>query len=105
MSNQKPVYIIAHNPNSLKEVDEVLALGVNALEPDIHYNPATRDLCISHDMPGEDDDPPTVPGFLGYIKEQVARYPDLCMLLLDIKLEDAFYNEVPLADWGTRLHK
>lgn len=100
----KPVYIIAHNPNSLKEVDEVLALGVNGLEPDVHYNPATRDLCISHDMPGEDDDPPTVPGYLNYVKQQLRQYPGLSLLLFDIKLEDAFYNEVPLADWGTRLH-
>jgi len=104
MTAPRPVYIIAHNPNTSEEVDHVLALGVNGLEPDIHYNAQTRDLCISHDLPGEGDDPPSVPAYLKHVKSKLSEYPALAMILFDIKLEDAFYNEVPIADWGMRLH-
>jgi hypothetical protein len=100
-----PVYIIAHNPNSPEEAEKVLALGVNGLEPDIHYDPRTRDLCISHSAPGENDEPPSVPAYLRYVKSRLAQYPGLSLMLFDIKLEGEFYNEVPIADWGMRLHE
>ena len=53
-----PVYIIAHNPNTIAEADEVLAAGVNALEPDIQYNEYMKRLCIAHDAPGKSANPP-----------------------------------------------
>jgi hypothetical protein len=100
-----PIYIIAHNPNTLKEADEALALGVNALEPDIQYNEYTKDLCISHDAPGKNDDPPTVDAYLEHVKQQLDRYPGLSLIFFDIKLDEPAYNSIPIAEWGTKLHR
>lgn len=99
-----PVYVIAHNPNTIEEVDEVLPKGVNALEPDIAYNPNTRQLCISHDVPGKEDDPPTLEEFLLHIKKRLGEYPALSLILFDIKLDKPEYDGIPIAEWGTRLH-
>lgn len=102
--NKTPVYIIAHNPNTTAEADEVLAAGVNGLEPDIHFNEHTGDICISHDAPGSADNPPTVEDYLAHVKRQLPHYPGLSMILFDIKLEEPLYNDLPLAHWGLRLH-
>ncbi len=100
-----PVYIIAHNPNTLAEADEALALGVNALEPDIQYNEYTRDLCIAHDAPGKDDHPPTVDAYLEHVKTRLEKYPGLSLIFFDIKLDEPAYNGIPIAQWGTRLQR
>jgi len=34
-ANPRPFYIVAHNPNTTADVDDALAAGANALEPDI----------------------------------------------------------------------
>lgn len=98
-----PVYIIAHNPNTLAEVDEVLAAGVNALEPDIHYHKQRKDLCISHDEPGSSDNPPTLEAYLEHVKLRIEQYPGLSLILFDIKLDEQEYGGISIADWGTKL--
>jgi hypothetical protein len=98
-----PVYIIAHNPNTLSEVDEVLAAGVNALEPDVQYHKYRKDLCIAHDEPGTSDDPPAIEAYLEHVKRRMEQYPGLSLILFDIKLDEQQYNGIPIADWGTKL--
>jgi len=99
-----PVYIIAHNPNTLDEADNVLAAGVNALEPDVQYNKFTKNLCISHDAPGKSDDPPSLEAYLEHVKLRLDDYPGLSLVLFDIKLDETEYNGISIADWGTDLH-
>ena len=100
-----PVYIIAHNPNTIAEVDKVLAAGVNGLEPDVQYNEQTKDLCMSHFAPGMPDDPPCVETYLQHVKEQLERYPALSLILFDIKLDQQEYNSISIADWGKKLYQ
>jgi hypothetical protein len=37
MSNPRPFYLIAHNPNTVDKATACLAAGANALEPDVFY--------------------------------------------------------------------
>ena len=99
-----PVYIIAHNPNTIAEADEVLAKGVNGLEPDIQYNKYTKNLCISHDAPGKSDEPPSVETYLEHVKRRLDQYPGLSLILFDIKLDEPEYNGISIGEWGTLLH-
>lgn len=100
-----PVYIIAHNPNTLTEVDKVMAAGANALEPDVQYNEYTKALCISHFAPGMCDEPPGVEDYLLHVKQRLQQYPALSLVLFDIKLDQPEYNSIPIGDWGKQLYE
>ena len=36
---RRPVYVIGHNPNTLKDCRRFLEAGANGLEPDIQWHP------------------------------------------------------------------
>jgi len=39
-TDARPFYVMARNPNTIKDVDEALKPGANALEPDLNILPA-----------------------------------------------------------------
>jgi hypothetical protein len=48
-STPHPFWIFGHNPNSIDDANNYVALGVNALEPDIEYIPDDGGLVVRHD--------------------------------------------------------
>src|SRR5262245_47741541 len=75
----RPFYVIGHNTNSTDEVKDVLALGANAIEPDvnIYSNRSRPGLCISH---GEGDDAaPPIDEFLNSLALIARAYPRLAL--------------------------
>jgi hypothetical protein len=104
----RPFYIVAHNPNALSEVDQALAAGANALEPDIMKFSdgttvfGTSDHVNSHaDASGlfvyHDDVttttrlPVTVEAYFDHVHDAVLRGSNIALITLDIKSPAAPY--------------
>jgi glycerophosphoryl diester phosphodiesterase len=86
----RPFYLCGHNPNSFDLVEQALAEGANALEPDVNvFQRRANELCISHGGTlgtgqGDDDEPALVP-FLRFLRQQAERYPQLSLIVFDCK--------------------
>jgi hypothetical protein len=86
----EPVWILGHNTNSIKEVNDALDQGANAVEIDVTaYAHDLNALCIDHagimgDDPGHASAPAFEP-FLRELREVVDRRTELCMVELDLK--------------------
>jgi hypothetical protein len=104
-TNARPFYVVAHNPNTLDDVDSALAAGANALEPDLQILPAGAVAGIPCNPPPglcfEDDPdgivlyhdhvllttriPMTLENFLDGLHQRAKDNPQLAMILFDVK--------------------
>jgi hypothetical protein len=104
----RPFYIVAHNPNELTEVDQALAAGANALEPDImkfsdgttvigtsdHVNShaGASGLFVYHDgVTITTRLPVTVEAYFDHLHDAVLRGSNIALITLDIKSPAAMY--------------
>jgi len=104
----RPFFIVAHNPNELLNVDQALAAGANALEPDImkfsddttvndtddHVNShaGPSGLFVYHDDTSETSRlPVTVEDYFDHIHEAVLNGANVALITLDIKSPAARY--------------
>jgi hypothetical protein len=81
---RRPFWIFAHNPNEMSNVDDTVASGGNALEPDItFFEPdqecslllgkiSPSDLYIYHDSTCPTRKPDTVEDYLDHVHDVVA---------------------------------
>jgi hypothetical protein len=84
MRQQRPFYIIGHNPNTIDEAEEFLENGANALEPDIVY--AENQYYVSHNQLPSYGDCPTVEVYLQQLKALLLEKKyDLALIIWDIK--------------------
>ena len=104
----RPFYIVAHNPNVLSDVDQALAAGANALEPDImkfsdgttvigtsdHVNPhaGASGLFVYHDdVTITTRLPVTVEAYFDHVHDAVVGGSNIALITLDIKTPAAMY--------------
>jgi hypothetical protein len=106
-SDPRPFYIMAHNPNTLEEVDAALQVGgvdadalANALEPDITLATgcAGGDILVDWDSTspnrgGHCDDTHFV-DWLMYVHDRAIEHPELALILFDIKPSAASVEHV-----------
>lgn len=84
MQQQRPFYIIGHNPNTIDEAREFLHNGANALEPDIVY--AENHYYVSHNKLPSYEDCVTVEVYLQQLKALLLEKKyDLALIIWDIK--------------------
>jgi hypothetical protein len=97
-ADPRPFYIIAHNPNTLEEVDAALQVGgvdadplANALEPDVTVAEGCDggDILVNYDSSspnrdGDCDDTHFVDWLAG-VHERALEHPELALILFDIK--------------------
>jgi len=90
-ADPRPFYIVAHNPNTIHDVEVSLAAGANALEPDI----TTADDCDGQtilvdkdsDIPfnGGDCDDTRLVDWLDAVHNLAISNPQLALIVFDIK--------------------
>ena len=80
----RPFYVVAHNPNTISDVQAALDAGANAIEPDVNvYEDREDQLCISH---GEGDiDAPSLTKFLADLHDVAVKRSELCLVVFDCK--------------------
>jgi hypothetical protein len=100
---RRPFWIFAHNPNEMSNVDDTVANGGNALEPDIMFFPnsvfcslflgkiSPSNLYIYHDAGCEivTRKPDTVEDYLDHVHDVVAGGGNIALIAFDIKSEAA----------------
>jgi glycerophosphoryl diester phosphodiesterase len=80
----RPFYAIAHNPNTIKKVEEALDAGANAIEPDVNiYKDNPLELCISHDE--GDSEAPSLQNFLTELHAIAKNDYRLALVVFDCK--------------------
>ena len=81
----RPFYVIGHNPNTIREVEDALDQGANAVEPDVNVSllDGLR-VCISH-FRGLPTAPPLVE-FLQDLRAVALARPGLALVLFDCKV-------------------
>jgi hypothetical protein len=84
----RPTYLIGHNTNSIAEIEQGLALGLNAFEIDINSD-VHGELYVSHEsvepLPRGGVLPPKLVPFLKRLRQVVAADPRLALILFDCK--------------------
>jgi glycerophosphoryl diester phosphodiesterase len=81
----RPFYVIGHNTNTIREVEDALDQGANAVEPDVNvYLGDELRLCISH-FQGLPTAPPLVE-FLQDLRAVALARPRLALVLFDCKV-------------------
>jgi hypothetical protein len=89
---KRPFYIIAHNPNTIKEAEEFLQAGANALEPDIVF--AENRFFVSHSHHASYEDIPTLETYLRDLQDLLAaKKYNLALLIFDMKDTDFDVND------------
>jgi glycerophosphoryl diester phosphodiesterase len=86
----RPFYVMAHNPNTIKDVRDALAKGANCVEPDVNvYDDTTDQLCISEaGLTGNasgDSDSPSLVDFLNGLRQAADDFPHLALVVFDTK--------------------
>lgn len=86
----RPFYVMAHNPNTIKDVRDALAKGANCVEPDVNvYDDTTDQLCISEaGLTGNasgDSDSPSLVDFLEGLRQAADDFPHLALVVFDTK--------------------
>jgi PLAT/LH2 domain len=96
---KRKFYIIAHNPNTLREAEDFLQAGANALEPDICFDAARPErFYVSHGTPGSNPFTPEH-SLVNYLRGLTAMLADesnnynLALIAFDIKSPDFDINE------------
>lgn len=96
---KRKFYIIAHNPNTLREAEDFLKAGANALEPDICFDAARPErFYVSHGTPGSNPFTPEH-SLVNYLRGLAAMLADesnnynLALIAFDIKSPDFDVNE------------
>jgi PLAT/LH2 domain len=80
----RPFYIFSHNPNSIAEVNDALAAGANAIEPDVNVYKGHEDqLCVSHSE--GDANAPSLSQFLRELHGVAINRPELALVVFDCK--------------------
>lgn len=79
----KPIYIIGHNPNTIKDVHDYLKLGANAIEPDINIISNTTNLCVNHDEGNANTI--SLDDYLKQLNQLLEMYPNFSLIYLDCK--------------------
>ena len=116
-AHRRPFYIVAHNPNTLAEARDALAMGANALGPDvmrfsdeayplgqeghiINNEADTSGLFMYHDhVRITTRMPETVEAYLDGLHNEVNNGKNLALIVFDIKKQAA------TADLGTKLRE
>lgn len=82
----RPFYVVGHNPNTMAKVNDALAAGANALEPDINvYASDNSKLCVSHGK--GDANAPSLVQFLKDLHTVALAHPELSLIVFDCKPE------------------
>jgi len=81
-----PFWIFGHNPNSEFDASAYLALGANALEPDIEFIPGDG-LVVRHDTTIFSSSHPLIP-YLQHLADLAGNY-NLALIVFDVKSEAA----------------
>ena len=96
---KRKFYIIAHNPNTIREAEEFLKAGANALEPDVCFDAARPErFYVSHGTPGSNPFTPEhslvayMRGLAGVLADESNNY-NLALIAFDIKSPDLDINE------------
>jgi hypothetical protein len=102
----RPFWIFAHNPNEMSNVDDTIANGGNALEPDIMLFPnpsctipilgniSPSNLYVYHDATCPTRMPDTVEDYLDHVHGVVAGGGNIALIAFDIKTKTAQPNLV-----------
>lgn len=108
-----PVYVIAHNPNWVSNLEHVLTLGANAIEPDVNFDGLTNDLCFSHYVIpnmwlGEHEQYVKATGLVEYLHAvrsllNKPQHAQLALIVFDIKLDEPSYGGKLVGEWLERL--
>lgn len=115
----RPFYSVGHNTNSIREIREGLARGLNAFEIDIHKD-ENNQLYVSHDpvnvallLAHGFEIPPRIVPFLAELK-QLAASPEgagMALVIFDSKVAEADLalellevTRAELTDGGTSMH-
>lgn len=110
----RPFFIVAHNPNELQNVDDALAAGANALEPDVmkfsdetivansqdhpNYHQGPSGLFMYHDDTTKTTRlPTTVEEYFDHVHDAVLSGANVALITLDIKSPAVWYL-APLRD-------
>jgi hypothetical protein len=92
--DQRPFYVVGHNPNTIQSVKAALDSGANAIEPDVNvYADRPGELCISESRGSPDA--PSLRQYLTDLHEVAVAQPGLALVVFDCK--------VTAADQGTEL--
>ncbi len=104
-TDARPFYVMAHNPNTIEDVDDALQAGANALEPDLNILPAGSVAGIPCNPPPglcfEDNPdgivvyhdhfalttriPTTLENFLDDLHQRAVDNPQLALIFFDVK--------------------
>lgn len=104
----RPFFIVAHNPNELANVDDALAAGANALEPDVmkfsdetivagsqdhpNYHQGPSGLFMYHDSTTKTSRlPATVEEYFDHVHNAVLSGANVALITLDIKSPAIWY--------------
>ncbi len=83
-THKRPFYIMAHNPNSVKEAEDYLASGANALGPDIIYH--NNQFYVSHNHHLFYNDVPKLEDYLKDLKQLIeTNNYNLALIVFDSK--------------------
>jgi hypothetical protein len=102
-SDPRPFYIIAHNPNTIAEVDAALPAGeplANALEPDVTVAEDCNgaDILVAWDSssPNRDGhcDDVHLDDWMQTVHQRAIDHPELAMIMFDIKPDAATVDRV-----------
>lgn len=91
MLEPRPFYVIAHNPNSIPQVQAALDAGANAIEPDINvYHDRPNELCVAEAsiLAPNEGAPASAPSLADYLTQVHAialQRPELSLVVLDCK--------------------
>ena len=91
-ANPRPFYVFEHNPNTVGDAEAALQAGANALEPDVQAssdvaNLLNGTLIVNHGTGGSN--PPTLEAYLRGLHTLAIQYPQLALVVFDIKSEAA----------------
>lgn len=89
---QRSVYVVAHRCNDLTSVESALANGANAIECDVRSSDEGRSWCVDHDLCAL-----WSTSFVAWLRATALafnRYPDACLLIVDIKTPTSNFIEL-----------
>jgi len=97
-ASPRPFYVVAHNTNTLEEAELALKHGANALEPDLMvlpsgshlaqapFTPNPTGIVVYHDLHLTTPNvSPTLDQYLDGIHQLAIAYPNLALIVFDIK--------------------
>jgi hypothetical protein len=91
-AHPRPFYVFEHNPNTVGDAEAALKAGANALEPDVEASSDNAGLLngtliVNHTQEGSN--PNTLEAYLQGLHQLAVNYPQLALVVCDIKSEAA----------------